>query len=117
MRAVPPVLASLPCVLSADREAGRDTASRELAIYLQVPMYVDVFVRAGLLLLDHAVAAKGWSPEELVDAVGWVVGDADTLSTRLQSWFDAGAEELIVSPLGSGSDTEACSGPPPGGAR
>jgi F420-dependent oxidoreductase-like protein len=103
-RAAPPVLASLPCVLSTDRDAVLDTASRELAIYLQVPTYVDVFVRAGLLP-DHAAAAHGWTPE-LVDAViAW--GDADALAARLQSWFDAGADELIVSPIGCGPDAAA----------
>ena len=103
-RTAPPVLASLPCMLTADRDAVREAASRELAIYLQVPTYVEVFVRAGLLP-DHAAAANGWSAG-LVDAVvAW--GDADALSARLQSWFDAGADELIVSPMGCGPNPQA----------
>lgn len=103
-RPAPPVLASLPCMLTADRDAVREAASRELAIYLQVPTYVEVFVRAGLLP-DHAAAANGWSAG-LVDAVvAW--GDADALSARLQSWFDAGADELIVSPMGCGPNPQA----------
>jgi len=103
-RPVPPVLASLPCVLSHDRDSVLELASRELAIYLGVPTYVDVFVRAGLLP-DHAAAEQGWTPE-LVDAlVAW--GDADVLATRLQGWLDAGADELIVSPFGCGSDPAA----------
>ena len=69
-RATPPVLASLPCMLASDRDTVREAASRELAIYLQVPTYVDVFVRAGLLP-DHAAATNGWSAE-LVDRGGGV---------------------------------------------
>jgi alkanesulfonate monooxygenase SsuD/methylene tetrahydromethanopterin reductase-like flavin-dependent oxidoreductase (luciferase family) len=103
-RPAPPVLASLPCVLSRDRDAVLELAGRELAIYLGVPTYVDVFVRAGLLP-DHAAAEQGWTPA-LVDAlVAW--GDADTLATRLQGWLDAGADELIVSPFGCGPDPSA----------
>jgi F420-dependent oxidoreductase-like protein len=97
----PPVLASMPCVLSRDRDAVLEAAGRDLGIYLGVPTYVDVFVRAGLLP-DPAAAADGWTPA-LVDAVlAW--GDADALRARLQRWFDAGADELIVSPVGCGDD-------------
>jgi F420-dependent oxidoreductase-like protein len=103
-RTPPPVLASMPCVLSRDRDAVLELARRELAIYLGVPTYVDVFVRAGLLP-DHGEAEKGWTPE-LVDAlVVW--GDAATLAARLQAFFDAGADELIVSPFGCGPDPSA----------
>jgi hypothetical protein len=94
----------MPCVLSRDRDEVLELANRELAIYLGVPTYVDVFVRAGLLP-DHAAAEHGWTAE-LVDAlVPW--GDAGTLAERLQGWIDAGADELIVSPFGCGRDPGA----------
>jgi F420-dependent oxidoreductase-like protein len=103
-RANPPVLASMPCVLSRDLDAVLELANRELAIYLAVPTYVDVFVRAGLLP-DHSAAEHGWTAE-LVDAlVPW--GDAGTLAERLQGWIDAGADELVLSPFGCGRDPGA----------
>lgn len=100
----PPVVVSLPCMLATDRDDVLTVARRDLAIYLGVPTYVDVLVRAGLLP-DHDAAAQGWSAA-LVDAlVAW--GDAATLAARLQRWVDAGADEVVVSPFACGEDPAA----------
>ena len=97
----PPIIASLPCMLTADRDDVLAVAASDLAIYLGVPTYVDVFVRAGLLP-DHDAATQGWTASLVDELIAW--GDAGALAARLQRWVDAGADEIIVSPFGCGAD-------------
>ena len=79
-RPVPPVLASLPCVLSHDRDSVLELASARPRSTSAFPPTSTCSCRAGLLP-DHAAAEQGWTPE-LVDApVAW--GDADALATRV----------------------------------
>jgi len=79
-RAAPPVVAELPCALSTDRDAVHAMAARDLAIYPQVPFYRAMFEAAVL----H--------------------GDEDGLAAAIQALFDAGADEVVLSPFGVGDD-------------
>ena len=103
-RPVPPVLASLPCVLSHDRDSVLELASRELAIYLGVPTYVDVFVRGDCCPTTPRRSRVGRRSSSTRSSRG---ATPTRLATRLQEWLDAGADELIVSPFGCGSDPAA----------
>ena len=98
-RSAPPLIAELPCVLSTDRDAVHAMAARDLAIYPQVPFYRAMFEAAGVPL-----AERGWS-DEMIDA-SVIFGDEDALATRIRSFFDAGADEVALSPFGVGDDPE-----------
>ena len=96
-RAAPPVVAELPCALSTDRDAVHAMAARDLAIYPQVPFYRAMFEAAGVPL-----AKRGWS-DEMIDAAV-LHGDEDGLAAAIQALFDAGADEVVLSPFGVGDD-------------
>ncbi len=96
-RAVPPLVAELPCALTADRDAVHAMASTDLAIYPQMPFYRAMFEEAGV-----ALDGRRWSDAMLDAAVVW--GDEHTLADRIRSLFDAGADEVVLSPFGVGAD-------------
>jgi F420-dependent oxidoreductase-like protein len=96
-RGAPPVIAELPCALSADRDAVHAMAARDLAIYPQVPFYRAMFEAAGVPL-----AGRGWS-DEMIDAAV-LHGDEGGLATAIRGLFDAGADEVVLSPFGVGDD-------------
>jgi alkanesulfonate monooxygenase SsuD/methylene tetrahydromethanopterin reductase-like flavin-dependent oxidoreductase (luciferase family) len=96
-RPTPPLIAELPCALSADRDAVHEMAARDLAIYPQVPFYRAMFEAA-----DVPRAERGWS-DEMIDA-SVVYGDEDGLATGIASLFAAGADEVVLSPFGVGDD-------------
>ena len=85
--------------MSTDRDAVHAMAARDLAIYPQVPFYRAMFEAAGVPL-----AGRGWS-DEMIDA-SVIFGGEDTLAARIQSFFDAGADEVALSPFGVGDDPE-----------
>jgi|CXWL01.1.fsa_nt_gi F420-dependent oxidoreductase-like protein len=99
-RAKPPLIAELPCVLSTDLDSVREMAARELAIYPQVPFYRAMFEAAGVEL-----AGRGWSDEMLEASV--VSGDEDGIAEKIGALFDAGADEVALSPFGVGTDPAA----------
>ena len=102
-RAAPPVVAELPCYVSDDRDAVLEAARRDLAIYPMMPAYADV--------LGHCVGrdaatitADGWT-DDLTDAVV-IWGDHDAVAAQVQAHLAAGADEVVLSPYGCGSDPE-----------
>jgi 5,10-methylenetetrahydromethanopterin reductase len=99
-RPVPPMIAELPCALTADRDQVHEMAARELAMYTRMPFYRAMFEAAGL-----TVEGKTWS-DEMVDAA-IVYGDEDGLATRIRGLIDAGADEVVLSPFGIGDDPAA----------
>lgn len=96
-RETPPLIAELPCVLSTDLDAVREMAARDLAIYPQVPFYRAMFEAAGV-----APEGRDWTDEMLEASV--VSGDGDGIASKIQALFDAGADEVALSPFGAGSD-------------
>lgn len=95
-RPTPPLIAELPCALTSDRDAVHAMAARELAIYPQMPFYRAVWEEAGITV------GEGWS-DEMVDA-SIVHGDEQTIADRLRGLFEAGADEVVLSPFGVGDD-------------
>ena len=103
-RAAPPVIAELPCYVSTDRAAVLEAARRDLSIYPMMPAYADVLGHA--LGRDASeVTADGWT-DQCTDAVV-IWGDRDTVASRVQEYFDAGADEVVLSPYGCGDDPDA----------
>lgn len=102
-RPAPPIVATIPCYLSADPAAVRDAARRDLAIYANVPTYTDMLTAAGVPDADTA-ASTGWT-DAMIDAVV-PSGDEDQLAARLAAYVEAGASEVAVSPFGCGPNPE-----------
>jgi F420-dependent oxidoreductase-like protein len=99
-RAAPPLVAELPCALSADRDAVHEMAARDLAIYPHMPFYRALFEAAGV-----ALDGRRWSDGMIEAAV--VYGDDDGIATKVQALFDAGADEVALSPFGVGAEPDA----------
>jgi alkanesulfonate monooxygenase SsuD/methylene tetrahydromethanopterin reductase-like flavin-dependent oxidoreductase (luciferase family) len=99
-REKPPLIAELPCTLSSDMDAVREMAARDLGIYPHVPFYRAMFEAAGVPL-----GGKGWSDEMLNASV--VLGDEDGIATKIAALFEAGADEVALSPFGVGPDPDA----------
>lgn len=96
-RATPPLFAEFPCVLTSDRDAVRQIAATELAVYPMMPFYRAVFEASGI-----AVADAGWNDAMIDAAILW--GDEDTLAAKIRAVFDAGADEVVLSPFGVGGE-------------
>lgn len=96
-REPPPLIAELPCALTTDADAVREMAARELAIYPHMPFYRTMFQHAGI-----DTGERGWTDEMLAASV--VSGDEDGLAAKIQALFDAGADEVALSPFGVGDD-------------
>jgi F420-dependent oxidoreductase-like protein len=96
-REPPPVIAELPCILSTDRDEVREIVHRDLAIYPRAAFYADVLARSGIPGAD-VCQTEGWSDAMIDAVVPW--GDADELAARVQSYLDAGCDEVVLSPFG-----------------
>ncbi len=96
-RDTPPLVAELPCSLGTDRDALHAMAATELGIYPQMPFYRAMFGAAGVPL------DKGRWTDEMLDAAV-VHGDEDQIAARVRELFDAGADEVVLSPFGVGDD-------------
>lgn len=104
-RQVPPLIAELPCALTSSRDEVHEMAARDLGIYPQMPFYRALFEEAGVPL-----DGKRWTDEMIDGSV--LYGDEDVLAAKVQALFDAGADEVALSPFGVGDDPagsqEAC---------
>ena len=93
----PPLIAELPCALSTDRDAVHAMAARDLAVYPHMPFYRAIFEAAGI-----EMTGREWN-DEMIDA-SVLYGDEDGLAAKIQAFFDAGADEVVLSPFGVGDD-------------
>lgn len=100
-RSAPPIIAETACVLSNDRDEVMKAVQEQMGFYLAMPAYRALFERSGLL-------DSSWTPEQgwtsaMVDAViPW--GSAEDVADGIQRYFDAGADEVVLSPIGVGAD-------------
>lgn len=94
----PPVLAEFPAVCTTDRDVVRQVCSTDLMIYPMMPFYRAMWEHAGVALGDRRVHG-GWS-DEMIDA-SIAHGDVGALATRIDAYFSAGADEVVVSPMGA----------------
>lgn len=101
-RETPPLIVELPCALSADRDVVHAMAAQDLAIYPQMPFYRRIFESAGI------TAEKTWTDDMLDASV--LYGDEDGLAAKIEVFFDAGADEVVLSPFGVGDDSARSQG-------
>ncbi|MFC4071711.1 TIGR03564 family F420-dependent LLM class oxidoreductase [Actinoplanes subglobosus] len=80
----PRVIAFLPAVVTGDPERAREAAERQLAFYDTIPSYHRV------VELEGASRAA-----ELA-----VIGDEKTVAAEIRRYFDAGADEVVVTQAG-----------------
>ena len=95
----PPLVVELPCALATDREAVHAMAAADLGIYPQMPYYRNMFEAAGV-----ALDGRRWSDDMIDAAVVW--GDAARIGDQVAALFAAGADEVVLSPFGVGSDPD-----------
>jgi F420-dependent oxidoreductase-like protein len=79
----PRVVAAVPVLVTDDADAGRNVAAEQLAFYQTIPSYQKVIAREGV----HSVA-------ELA-----AVGSAESVARQLKRYLDAGATDIVLSPL------------------
>ena len=84
-RPQPRVIAAVPVLVVDDERAGREAAAEELAFYATIPSYRNVIAREGVDNIAELAA----------------VGSAESVERQLRAYFDAGATDLVLSPLGS----------------
>jgi probable F420-dependent oxidoreductase len=77
-----------------DPDVARSVARRRLAVYLDLPNYVNNLLRYGFSERDFA----GDGSDRLVDGlVAW--GDDDTVAARVRAHLDAGADHVVLQAL------------------
>ena len=82
-RGEPRVIAAVPVLVTDDVDAGRAAAADTLGFYTTIPSYQRVIAREGV--------------ESVADLAA--VGDAHVVRTHLERYRDAGATDLVLSPL------------------
>ena len=79
----PRIIAAVPVLVTDDAAAGRAHTAETLAFYATIPSYQKVIAREGVADVAELAA----------------VGSEDVVRARLQSYLDAGATDLVLSPL------------------
>jgi F420-dependent oxidoreductase-like protein len=82
-RPKPRIVAGVPVVLSDDADAARSVAAEQLAFYETIPSYQKVIAREGV--------------DSVADLAA--VGPAESVIRRLKSYLDAGATDVVLSPI------------------
>jgi F420-dependent oxidoreductase-like protein len=82
-RPAPRVIAAVPVLVTDDVDAGRAAAADTLGFYATIPSYQKVIAREGVESVAELAA----------------VGPADVVRAQLQRYRDAGATDLVLSPL------------------
>ncbi|BBX06004.1 LLM class F420-dependent oxidoreductase [Mycolicibacterium aichiense] len=84
-RPAPRVIAAVPVLVTDDVSAGRAIAAEELDFYTTIPSYQNVIAREGVDSVAELAA----------------VGPARSVLRQLRAYLDAGATDLVLSPLRS----------------
>ena len=86
-RPKPRIIASVPVLVTEDSQndidAGRDLAARQLSFYETIPSYQRVIAREGVDNVAELAA----------------VGSSDLVARQLKTYLDAGATDVVLSPL------------------
>jgi F420-dependent oxidoreductase-like protein len=82
-RPAPQIIAAVPALVTDDVDAGRTAAADVLGFYTTIPSYQKVIAREGV--------------DSVADLAA--VGSADSMRAHLQRYRDAGATDLVLSPL------------------
>jgi F420-dependent oxidoreductase-like protein len=81
-RRKPRIIAAVPALVSDDVEGARNFAAEQLCFYETIPSYQQVIAREG-------------------------IGSAESVRCRLRSYLDAGATDVVLSPLDRATASEA----------
>jgi alkanesulfonate monooxygenase SsuD/methylene tetrahydromethanopterin reductase-like flavin-dependent oxidoreductase (luciferase family) len=92
-RDVPPLIAHVPVVVTADRDRAVELAGNELVYYGALPYYQRMFEAAGLPATDN-----NRTPKEVIDAIV-VSGSADEIRQRLEAILAEGIGEVLLHPI------------------
>jgi F420-dependent oxidoreductase-like protein len=82
-RPTPRIIAFVPVLVSDDADAARAEAAEHLRFYEAIPSYQKVLAREGV--------------HEAVEIAA--IGTADSVARRLESYRDAGATDVVLSPI------------------
>ena len=98
-RPTPPLIAHTVVSVHENYDELKEAALVEMAYYPTAPFYQQMFALAGY---PEAEDLNGWSDRMLQEIV--ISGSEENVAPRLQNFFDAGAEEVLVSIIPAGPD-------------
>jgi F420-dependent oxidoreductase-like protein len=101
VRPVPPLIAHAPVCVHDDPAEVRVAVQQQLANYPRLPFYQRMFIAAGF----PEAAEEVWSDGMIEGIV--LSGNEEKVRQRLNSLFDMGASEILVSVVHAGSDRNA----------
>jgi F420-dependent oxidoreductase-like protein len=90
-RPKPRIIAAVPALVSDDEDAARAFAAEQLSFYETVPSYQKVLAREGVASAGDLAA----------------VGSAESIARQLRSYLDAGATDVVISPVDRADATAA----------
>lgn len=82
-RPSPRIIAAVPVLVTDDVDAGRNLAATQLSFYETIPSYQKVIAREGVASVAELAA----------------VGSAESVARQLKTYLDAGATDVLLSPL------------------
>jgi alkanesulfonate monooxygenase SsuD/methylene tetrahydromethanopterin reductase-like flavin-dependent oxidoreductase (luciferase family) len=82
-RPKPRIIAAVPALVSGDVDAARALAGKQLSFYETIPSYQKVIAREGVVSVADLAA----------------IGPADSVARQMRSYLDAGATDVVLSPL------------------
>ncbi|MBP1817346.1 LLM class F420-dependent oxidoreductase [Mycobacterium sp. OAE908] len=89
-RPKPAIIAAVPALVSEDQDAARALAAEQLSFYESVPSYQKVLAREGVASAGDLAA----------------VGSAESIARQLRSYLDAGATDVVISPVDRAQPSE-----------
>jgi F420-dependent oxidoreductase-like protein len=90
-RPKPRIIAAVPVLVSDDVDGARNFAAEQLSFYETIPSYQKVIAREGVASAADLAA----------------IGSAESVTRQLRSYLDAGATDVVLSPLDRGSPAQA----------
>ena len=92
----PLLIPELAVVLEGDPGRARERAREHASVYLGLPNYTNNLRDLGYAAAD---IAHGASDRLIDDVIAW--GDDDAIAARVQAHLDAGADHVLIQPLGT----------------
>ena len=92
----PRIIAAVPVLVSDDVDAARALAGNQLSFYETIPSYQKVIAREGVTSAADLAA----------------IGPAESVARQLRSYLDAGATDVVLSPLDRGRHAPSTSSRP-----
>ena len=99
-REVPPLIAHAPVCVTDDLDAARDGVRARLGYFPSIPFYANMFSEAGF----EGTPDSGWTNEMLDEVL--IAGDESAVAERIQTIFEWGATEVLLTPVPAGDDPD-----------